>query len=264
MHATDFRANRTNEQGRLSPQCGFVISRYSTLERDGLIDGEWKPTENNRRAKYYTLTAKGRKSSTTKRLEWAGRCAIGQNSGASVIPCSEILQAGSLLSEEQADQELNEEHGAMWRWPPKKDEAGEPQGSLRAVRLEREASSKQGNRSLCGWNLRRNLLQDLHFASACAQIAGIHRGCYFDARPRIGANGHFQHCECPCVRPLPVDTRTKSHHCIAAPRFGSSNVFSYPDLKYSTRPPPCFRDMTGMQPSTWTVQHDTTRASRSG
>jgi transcriptional regulator len=31
------------------------------LERDGLIDGEWKHTENNKRARYYTLTAKGRK-----------------------------------------------------------------------------------------------------------------------------------------------------------------------------------------------------------
>ena len=40
---------------------GSLFLAIQRLERDGLIDGEWKPTENNRRARYYTLTAKGRK-----------------------------------------------------------------------------------------------------------------------------------------------------------------------------------------------------------
>src|SRR3979411_3499187 len=44
---------------------GSLFLAIQRLERDGLIDGEWKPSENNRRARYYTLTAKGR-----KRLAW--------------------------------------------------------------------------------------------------------------------------------------------------------------------------------------------------
>jgi PadR family transcriptional regulator PadR len=40
---------------------GSLFLAIQRLDRDGLIDGEWKPTENNRRAKYYVLTHKGRK-----------------------------------------------------------------------------------------------------------------------------------------------------------------------------------------------------------
>src|SRR5438309_2026910 len=36
---------------------GSLFLAIQRLERDGLIDGEWKPTENNRRARYYTLAA---------------------------------------------------------------------------------------------------------------------------------------------------------------------------------------------------------------
>jgi len=40
---------------------GSLFLAIQRLERDGLIESEWKPTENNRRAKYYALTQKGRK-----------------------------------------------------------------------------------------------------------------------------------------------------------------------------------------------------------
>src|SRR5258708_33391176 len=40
---------------------GSLFLAIQRLERDGLIDGEWKPTENNRRAREQTLTAKGPK-----------------------------------------------------------------------------------------------------------------------------------------------------------------------------------------------------------
>jgi DNA-binding PadR family transcriptional regulator len=40
---------------------GSLFLAIQRLQRDGLIEGEWKPTENNRRAKYYTVTPKGRK-----------------------------------------------------------------------------------------------------------------------------------------------------------------------------------------------------------
>jgi DNA-binding PadR family transcriptional regulator len=40
------------------------------LQRDGLIEGEWKSSENNRRAKYYVLTEQGRKRLSRETREW--------------------------------------------------------------------------------------------------------------------------------------------------------------------------------------------------
>ena len=39
---------------------GSLFPAFRRLERGGLIKGEWRATENNRRAKYYSLTASGR------------------------------------------------------------------------------------------------------------------------------------------------------------------------------------------------------------
>jgi PadR family transcriptional regulator, regulatory protein PadR len=54
---------------------GSLFLAIQRLERDGLIDGEWKPTENNRRARYYTLTAKGRKRLDSETREWGKQAA---------------------------------------------------------------------------------------------------------------------------------------------------------------------------------------------
>lgn len=40
------------------------------LEQQGWIEAEWAPSENNRRAKYYTLTAAGRKALKTETQQW--------------------------------------------------------------------------------------------------------------------------------------------------------------------------------------------------
>jgi PadR family transcriptional regulator PadR len=40
------------------------------LERDGLISGEWRVTENNRRAKYYTITNQGRAKLNRETRDW--------------------------------------------------------------------------------------------------------------------------------------------------------------------------------------------------
>ena len=39
---------------------GSLFPALRRLERDGLIRAEWRMTENNRRAKYYSLTPSGR------------------------------------------------------------------------------------------------------------------------------------------------------------------------------------------------------------
>jgi DNA-binding PadR family transcriptional regulator len=45
------------------------------LQRAGLIKGEWKATENSRRAKYYSLTEPGRKRLNTEKQEWGRQVA---------------------------------------------------------------------------------------------------------------------------------------------------------------------------------------------
>jgi DNA-binding PadR family transcriptional regulator len=40
------------------------------MERSGRVCGEWRSTENNRRAKYYKLTADGRKALEQERRQW--------------------------------------------------------------------------------------------------------------------------------------------------------------------------------------------------
>jgi PadR family transcriptional regulator PadR len=40
------------------------------LEQQGWIEAEWAPSENNRRAKYYRLTAAGRKALKAETAQW--------------------------------------------------------------------------------------------------------------------------------------------------------------------------------------------------
>jgi PadR family transcriptional regulator, regulatory protein PadR len=48
-------------------------SLYPALQRlllNGYVDAEWRPSENNRRARYYTLTKAGRKHLAAERTEF--------------------------------------------------------------------------------------------------------------------------------------------------------------------------------------------------
>lgn len=54
---------------------GSLFLAIQRLERDGLIDGESKPTEDNGRARYYALTQKGRKRFNNETLEWGRQVA---------------------------------------------------------------------------------------------------------------------------------------------------------------------------------------------
>ncbi|MBY0506317.1 MAG: PadR family transcriptional regulator [Bryobacteraceae bacterium] len=68
----------TIEQGALYP----ALYR---LEHQGLITGEWGVSENNRRAKFYTLTALGRKRLKTDTEGWA-RLATAMNLALAALP----------------------------------------------------------------------------------------------------------------------------------------------------------------------------------
>jgi transcriptional regulator len=49
---------------------GSLFPALRRLERDGLIQGEWRVTENNRRARYYRLTPSGRLALKRETREW--------------------------------------------------------------------------------------------------------------------------------------------------------------------------------------------------
>jgi len=57
-------------KGVFRPNVGSPFLAIQRLQRDGLIDGEWRPTENSRRAKYYVLTQKGRRRLNSGTREW--------------------------------------------------------------------------------------------------------------------------------------------------------------------------------------------------
>jgi len=54
---------------------GSLLTALQRLERAGLLDSEWRQTENSRRAKFYTLTRAGRKQLETETADWARRSA---------------------------------------------------------------------------------------------------------------------------------------------------------------------------------------------
>ena len=56
---------------RVNP--GSLLLAFQRMERAGLIDSEWQITENNRRAKLYRITSKGKKQLKETRRDWERR-----------------------------------------------------------------------------------------------------------------------------------------------------------------------------------------------
>jgi transcriptional regulator len=57
-------------QDRLEVQQGSLYPALYRLEHEGWIAGEWGQSENNRRARYYRLTAAGRRRLETETKKW--------------------------------------------------------------------------------------------------------------------------------------------------------------------------------------------------
>jgi PadR family transcriptional regulator, regulatory protein PadR len=55
---------------RLSLNYGTLYPALLKLEQEGFVAAEWRPSENNRRAKYYALTPAGRKQLARETREW--------------------------------------------------------------------------------------------------------------------------------------------------------------------------------------------------
>jgi len=54
---------------------GSLLVALQRLERAGLLDAEWRTSENSRRAKYYALTRAGRKQLEVETADWKRRAA---------------------------------------------------------------------------------------------------------------------------------------------------------------------------------------------
>jgi len=57
-------------RGAIEVEQGALYPALARLESQGLIDAEWGTSDNNRRAKYYALTAEGRKQLRAEAATW--------------------------------------------------------------------------------------------------------------------------------------------------------------------------------------------------
>jgi PadR family transcriptional regulator, regulatory protein PadR len=62
-------------KGVFRVNAGSLFVALRRLERGGLIRSEWKVSENNRRAKYYLLSGRGRQRLSTETREWGRQVA---------------------------------------------------------------------------------------------------------------------------------------------------------------------------------------------
>jgi transcriptional regulator len=62
--------------GALQLNMGTLYPGLVRLEGRGWITARWAQTETNRRARFYDLTAKGRKQLDTERAQWARMASI--------------------------------------------------------------------------------------------------------------------------------------------------------------------------------------------
>jgi transcriptional regulator len=56
--------------GAIRLNMGTLYPGLMRLEQQGLIQAEWDTTENNRRARFYSITAAGRRQLETEKADW--------------------------------------------------------------------------------------------------------------------------------------------------------------------------------------------------
>jgi PadR family transcriptional regulator len=64
--------------GAIQVNMGTLYPGLLRLEQRGFVRAHWERTENNRRARYYSITAAGRRRLDTEKAEWARMSAIMQ------------------------------------------------------------------------------------------------------------------------------------------------------------------------------------------
>ena len=56
--------------GTIAVEDAALYQALHRLERQGLVDAEWRQSENNRRARYYELTPRGRRHLRQEATNW--------------------------------------------------------------------------------------------------------------------------------------------------------------------------------------------------
>jgi transcriptional regulator len=64
--------------GALVPNMGTLYPGLMRLEQRGLIRSDWGVTENQRKARFYSITAAGRRMLTSEKQDWDRMVAIMQ------------------------------------------------------------------------------------------------------------------------------------------------------------------------------------------
>lgn len=82
------RRIRESTDDSLRIEEGALYPALHRLERDDLLEPSWGTSENNRRAKYYTLTAEGRRRLERERDRWVSH----------TLAVSKLLEAGLELA----------------------------------------------------------------------------------------------------------------------------------------------------------------------
>ena len=62
--------------GAIQLNMGTLYPSLMRLEQRGFVRGEWRMTETSRRARYYAITASGRRQLSVKQAEWDQMAAI--------------------------------------------------------------------------------------------------------------------------------------------------------------------------------------------
>ena len=62
-------------RGVFKVNAGSLLVALQRLERAGLLDAEWRETENGRRGRFYSLTRAGRKQLNVETMVWDRRVA---------------------------------------------------------------------------------------------------------------------------------------------------------------------------------------------
>jgi transcriptional regulator len=62
-------------RGVFKVNAGSLLVALQRLERAGLLDAEWRETDNGRRGRFYALTRAGRKQLTVETSEWDRKAA---------------------------------------------------------------------------------------------------------------------------------------------------------------------------------------------
>ena len=64
------QAIRLRSEGAFEIEHGSLYPAFHRLERQGWLSSEWKPSEANRRAKYYKLTPAGKRQLAREQSRW--------------------------------------------------------------------------------------------------------------------------------------------------------------------------------------------------